>query len=206
MEYQREAVSSSRPGALAATPAGELSRAAGIDSYVMSVYRPLLRLALKTRRAVQIPAPDEPPGWALEARETTDGPRVLQFRVTAPDGVAVLNGAAGAEIRWLVEASRPGLSRWPAAALWLPDFALCLVSCWLEQRTGSGSSSFRSSYVESPDRTRQTCPDPPLPQAHHAQTRTDPGPHQGSRSCQARPFNHTSAPMRRRGPRGVRDS
>ncbi len=203
MEYQREAVSSWQPGALAATPTGELSRAAVTDRDVITGYQPLLRLALKTGRAVQIPAPDEPPGWALEARETTDGTGVLQFRVTAPDGVAVLNAAAGAEMRWLVEAARPGLSRWPAAALWLPDFALCLVSCWLEQRPGSGSCSSRSSYVESPDRTRQTRPDPPLPQALHAQTRTDPGPHQGSRSRQARPFNHTPAPMRRRGPRGV---
>lgn len=203
MENQREAVSSSRPGALAATPTGELSRGAGIDRDVISAYQPLLRLALRTRRAVQIPAPDEPPGWALEARETSDGPRVLHFRVTAPDGMAVLNAAAGTEMRWLVEAARPALSRWPGAALWLPDFALCLVSCWLEQRTGGGSSSFRSSYVESPDRTRRTRPDPPLPQAHHAQTRTDPGPHQGSRSSQARPFNHTSAPMRRRRPGGI---
>lgn len=203
MEYQREAVSSSRPGAVAATPTGELSRAADIDREVIRLYQPLLRLALKTRRAVQIPAPDEPPGWALEARESTDGPRVLQFRVTAPDGVAVLNAAAGSEIRWLIEAARPALSRWPGAALWLPDFALCLVSCWLEQRTASGSSAFRSGYVESRDRTHQTRSDPPLPQAHHAQTRTDPGPNQGSRSSQARPFNHTSTPMRRRGSRGV---
>lgn len=83
---------------------------------------------------MRIPAPGEPDGWSLEVMKTTHEPETLLFRVTAPDGQAVLKAAVGSGNRWLIEALGPGLSSWPEAAVWLPDFSRCLACCWLDRR------------------------------------------------------------------------
>ncbi len=120
---------------------------------VLEAYGPLLDMALETGHAVRIPAPNEPDGWSLEVMEATHGPEILLFRVTAPDGWAVLRAAVGSSKRWLIESVGPGMARWPGAAAWLPDFSQCLACCWLDQRARLNGTHGDS---ESPGTTGRT--------------------------------------------------
>ena len=55
-----------------------------ISKEEFNAYRPLLRLALLTGRPIQIPAPNEPEGWALTAFEAINGPEASPIPVLLP--------------------------------------------------------------------------------------------------------------------------
>lgn len=151
MDHTHVAAPTSWFGARTATLTGNLPQVGGTDREVVDAYKPLLRTALQTGRAVRIPAPDEPDGWSLEVMEVSNGPEALLFRVTAPDGQSVLNAAVGSSKGWLIEALGPGLSRWPGAATWLPDFSRCLARCWLDERrvhSGPGGRGWRGGMAQ----------------------------------------------------------
>lgn len=133
MEYTHVAAPSSGFGTWAAARTANPFHIGGTDSDVVAAYEPLLRMARQTGQAVQIPAPGEPDGWSLEVARVTSGPEALVFRVTAPDGQTVLNAVVGSTMGCLIESLGPGLCNWPSAAVWLPDFSLCVARCWLDE-------------------------------------------------------------------------
>ena len=116
---------------------GDSAKVAGIGRDILDAFEPLLRLALRSGRAVQIPVPNRTEGWAVQAKEEAmDGWVTIEFRVTAPDGEVVLTAAVGSgAVSWLIEALDPHLHQWPCAAAWLPAFPRCFAWCWLERRT-----------------------------------------------------------------------
>ena len=124
------------------------AEAAGFNREVLDAYAPLLTLALGSAQAVQIPAPDEPEGWALEAMEQAmEVPMALQFQVTSPDREVVLTAAVGSgSVSWLIEALRPALRQWPCAVEWLPGFSRCLAWCWLERRAAIKAASVNAEW------------------------------------------------------------